>query len=55
MKTNLLFDFTVRIENNSIAELDMLMKMGFKKGFTMPMNELERILPMINICTDPGY
>ena len=36
------------IKNKTLADLEMIIQMGFKEGFTMTLNELENLLPTLN-------
>jgi uncharacterized protein YndB with AHSA1/START domain len=37
------------IKNKTLADLEMIIQMGFKEGFTMTLNELENLLPTLKI------
>ncbi|MBL7722611.1 MAG: SRPBCC domain-containing protein [Chitinophagaceae bacterium] len=36
------------IKQKSLADIEMLIQMGFKEGFTMTLNELENLLPTLS-------
>ena len=39
---------SIAIKNKTLADLEMIIQMGFKEGFTMTLNELENLLPTLN-------
>lgn len=39
---------SIVIKNNTLADLEMIIQMGFKEGFTMTLNELENLLSTLN-------
>lgn len=39
---------SIVIKNKTLADIEMLIQMGFKEGFTMTLNELEDLLPTLN-------
>ena len=39
---------TIVIKNKTLADLEMVIKMGFKEGFTMTLNELQNLLHTLN-------
>ncbi len=39
---------SIAIKNKTLADLEMIIQMGFKEGFTMTLNELEILLPTLN-------
>ncbi len=39
---------SIVIKNKSLADIKMIIEMGFKEGFTMALNELENLLPTLN-------
>lgn len=38
---------SIVIKNKTLADIEMIIQMGFKEGFTMTLNELENLLPTI--------
>ncbi|MBL7959590.1 SRPBCC domain-containing protein [bacterium] len=36
------------IKQKTLADIEMIIQMGFKEGFTMTLNELENLLPTLN-------
>jgi uncharacterized protein YndB with AHSA1/START domain len=39
---------SIVIKNKTLADLEMIIQMGFKEGFTMTLNELENLLSTLN-------
>ena len=39
---------SIVIKNKTLADIEMIIQMGFKEGFTMTLNELENLLPTLN-------
>lgn len=39
---------SIAVKNKTLADIEVIIQMGFKEGFTMTLNELENILPTIN-------
>lgn len=39
---------SIVIKNKTLADIEMIIKMGFKEGFTMTLNELEILLQTLN-------
>jgi uncharacterized protein YndB with AHSA1/START domain len=39
---------SIVIKNKTLADIEMIIKMGFKEGFIMTLNELENLLPTLN-------
>ncbi len=39
---------SIVIKNKTLADLEMIIQMGFKEGFTMTLTELELLLPTLN-------
>jgi hypothetical protein len=39
---------SIVIKNKTLADIEMIIKMGFKEGFTMTLNELENLLSTLN-------
>lgn len=39
---------SIVIKNKTLADIEMILQMGFKEGFTMTLNELENILPTLS-------
>jgi len=39
---------SIVIKNKTLADIETIIQMGFKEGFTMTLNELENLLPTLN-------
>ena len=39
---------SIVIKNKTVADIDVIIQMGFKEGFTMTLNELENLLSTLN-------
>jgi uncharacterized protein YndB with AHSA1/START domain len=39
---------SIVIKNKTLADIEMIIQMGFKEGFTMTLNELENLLSPLN-------
>lgn len=39
---------SIVIKNKTLADIEMIIQMGFKEGFNMTLNELENLLPTLN-------
>jgi uncharacterized protein YndB with AHSA1/START domain len=39
---------SIVVKNKTLADIEMIIQMGFKEGFTMTLNELENLLPTLN-------
>lgn len=39
---------SIIIKNKTLADIETIIQMGFKEGFTMTLNELENLLPTLN-------
>lgn len=42
---------SIVVKNKTLADIEMILQMGFKEGFTMTLNELENLLPTLDQTT----